>query len=69
MNNSAVNQLVHVLAIVAGVLTIVAGALTQPPFSVPALIPATMGVVVTVLVYVSNQIPALGTAAQPAPEK
>lgn len=65
MNKKVETQIVHVLAIVSGVLTILATALTQPPFNVPPMVPAIMGLVVVVLSYVSNQLPALGSGGEP----
>ena len=65
MNNTLTQNIVHVLAIVTGVLGIVAGA--GPQLGLPPYATAVIGVAITVLVYVANQLPNLGSAAPPAP--
>jgi len=54
------SQTVHILAIVTGALTIFATA--GPSLGLPVQVGAAVGVVVAVLTYVANQLPALGTS-------
>lgn len=52
-------QTVHVLAIVSGSLTIVAGSASL--LGLPAPMTAGLGVLVAVLTYIANQLPSLGS--------
>ncbi len=51
-------QIVHILAILAGALTIVAN--SAPRLGIPDQAAEAVGVVVAVLTYVANQLPSLG---------
>ncbi len=63
MNQSII---VHGLAILAGVLGIMSA--TAPALGIPAYAVGAIGVAITVLVYVGNQMSNLG-AGTPAPPK
>lgn len=53
-------QAVHILAIAAGVLTIVAS--SAPALGLPAQVSPALGVLTAVLTYVANQLPTLGAS-------
>ncbi|MGH8359063.1 MAG: hypothetical protein ACRESF_16360 [Pseudomonas sp.] len=65
MNPKLTSTIVHGLAILAGVLGIVAAA--GPQIGIPAAAEGVIGVAITVLVYIGNQLPNLG-AGTPAPD-
>ena len=60
------NAIIHGLAIAAGVLGIVAS--SAPQLGIPASVASGIGVVIAVLVYISNNLPAMG-ASESAPAK
>lgn len=69
MNVSTRNTIVHLMALLAGIIGIIAGSASS--LGLPAYAIAVCGVVISVLTYVSNQLPNLGSEApaEPAPSK
>ena len=69
MNGKAVQTLIHVLALLAGVCSLLAVALTSPPFNLPPIVAGAFALAATLCTYVANQAPALGNVppAPPAP--
>lgn len=67
MNKTTIATIVHALAIVSGLCSLLAVALTQPPFSLPPIWAGAFALTATVCGYVGNQLPSLGGSADPAP--
>ena len=63
MTQTTTNIVVHVLAILAGVLGIVSAAAST--LGIPAYASGIIGVAITVCVYLANQIPNLGAGTPP----
>lgn len=71
MNSKMISAIVHVLALLAGLCSLLAVALTQPPFSVTPIVAGGFALAATALTYIANGMPALndtsGTPAVAAP--
>ena len=61
MNLTTNSVIVHVLAVLAGVLSILAA--SAPALGIPTYFVGLIGVIIAVLIYVGNQMSALGSTA------
>ncbi len=67
MTTKLTTTLVHVMALLSGVCSLLAVGLTAPPFSVSPLFAGGLALAATVLTYLANGLPAIGGSDVPAP--
>jgi uncharacterized membrane protein YuzA (DUF378 family) len=67
LSTKTIQFIVHLLAIIAGLCSLLAVGLTQPPFNVPPLVAGGFALAATVMTYIANQLPALGDSTPQPP--